>query len=44
MEYGKLNIRVLSDNDNQPIPGATVRVTSENEPERIIELIEKQSI
>ena len=37
MEYGKLNIRVLSDNDNQPIPGATVRVTSENEPERIIE-------
>lgn len=37
MEYGKLNIRVLSDNDNQPIPGATVRVTSENEPEQIIE-------
>ena len=37
MEYGKLNIRVVSDNTNYPIPDATVRITSENEPERIIE-------
>ncbi len=37
MEYGKLNIRVLSDNDNRPIPGATVRVVSQNEPERVLE-------
>lgn len=34
MDYGKLNIRVISDNDNRPISGATVRVVSENEPER----------
>lgn len=37
MEYGKLNIQVLSDNDNRPIPGATVQIRSENEPERILE-------
>lgn len=37
MEYGNLNIRVVSDNTNYPIPDATVRITSENEPERIIE-------
>lgn len=37
MDYGKLNIRVISDNDNRPIPGATVRIVSENEPERTIE-------
>lgn len=37
MEYGKLNIRVLSDNNSRPIPGATVRIVSENEPERVLE-------
>ena len=37
MEYGKLNIRVVSDNSGFPIPDATVRVTSENEPENTIE-------
>lgn len=37
MEYGKLNVNVISDNSNRPIPGATVRVTSMNEPERVIE-------
>lgn len=37
MEYGKLNIRVISDNTGFPIPDATVRITSENEPERTIE-------
>lgn len=37
MEYGKLNIQVLSDNDNRPIPGATIQIRSENEPERILE-------
>lgn len=37
MEYGKLNVQVLSDNDNRPIPGATVRIVSENEPERVLE-------
>lgn len=37
MEYGKLNIRVVSDNSGFPIPDATVRITSENEPENTIE-------
>ena len=37
MEYGKLNIRVVSDNSGFPIPDATIRVTSENEPENTIE-------
>lgn len=37
MEYGKLNVQVLSDNDNRPLPGATVRIVSENEPERVLE-------
>ena len=37
MEYGKLNIRVVSDNTGFPIPDATVRITSENEPEKTIE-------
>lgn len=37
MEYGKLNINVVSENTNYPIPDATVRITSENEPERTIE-------
>ena len=37
MEYGKLNVNVISGNDSTPISGATVRITNENEPERIIE-------
>lgn len=37
MEYGKLNIHVVSENTNYPISDATVRITSENEPERTIE-------
>lgn len=37
MEYGKLNIRVVSDNTGFPIPDATVRITTENEPEQTIE-------
>ena len=37
MEYGKLNVNVVSSDTNYPIPDATVRITSENEPERTIE-------
>lgn len=37
MNYGKLNIHVVSDNSGFPIPDATVQITSENEPENIIE-------
>ena len=37
MEYGKLNIQVLSNNDNRPISGATVRIVTQNEPEQTIE-------
>lgn len=37
MEYGKLNIQVVSETSNFPISDATVRITSENEPERTIE-------
>lgn len=37
MDYGKLNIHVVSDNSGFPIPDATVQITSENEPENIIE-------
>ena len=37
MEYGKLNVNVTSENDNRPIPGATVRIVDENEPEQTIE-------
>lgn len=37
MEYGKLNIRVVSNNTNFPISDATVRITTESEPERTIE-------
>lgn len=37
MEYGKLNIQVVSDNTGFPIPDATVRITTENEPEQTIE-------
>lgn len=37
MEYGKLNVRVVSDNTGLPIPGARVRITTDNEPEQTIE-------
>ena len=37
MAYGKLNVNVTSENDNRPIPGATVRIVDENEPEQTIE-------
>lgn len=37
MEYGKLNVNVISDNTNRPIEGATVRITTESAPDRIIE-------
>ena len=37
MNYGKLNIHVVSDNSGFPIPDATVQNTSENEPLNIIE-------
>ena len=37
MEYGKINIRVVSDTNNFPIDNATVRITSENQPEQILE-------
>ncbi len=36
MEYGKLDVNVTSELDNRPIPGATVRIVSENEPERTL--------
>ena len=32
MDYGKLNIHVVSDNSGFPIPDATVQITSENAP------------
>lgn len=37
MEYGRLNVNVISENGSTPISGATVRITSENEPEQTIE-------
>jgi hypothetical protein len=37
MEYGKLNVRVFSDNNNRPLAGATVRIINENEPEKTLE-------
>lgn len=37
MDYGKLNVNVISDNTNRPISGATVRISSMNEPEQVIE-------
>lgn len=37
MDYGKLNVRVVSNNTNLPIPDATVRITNDNEPERTLE-------
>ena len=37
MPFGNLNIQVNSDTDNRPIPDATIRINTENEPEQIIE-------
>ncbi len=37
MEYGKLNINVISDNTSRPVEGATIRITTENAPGRTIE-------
>lgn len=37
MEYGKLNVNVVSENTNRPIEGATIRITTENAPDRTIE-------
>lgn len=37
MDYGNLLVNVTSDNTNLPIAGASVEITSENEPEQIIE-------
>jgi len=37
MPVGNLNIQVTSDTDNRPIPGATIQINTENEPEQIIE-------
>lgn len=37
MDYGKLNVNVISDNTNRPISGATVRISSMNEPEQVID-------
>lgn len=37
MEYGKLNVNVVSNNSNRPIQGATIRITTENAPDQTIE-------
>lgn len=37
MEQGILNVNVISSNTNRPISGASVRVTSMNEPEQVLE-------
>lgn len=37
MEYGKLNVNVISDNTSRPVEGATVRITTESAPDRVIE-------
>lgn len=37
MEYGKLNINVISDNTSRPVEGATIRITTKNAPGRTIE-------
>ena len=37
MEYGRLNVNVTSERGSTPVSGATVRITSDNEPEQIID-------
>lgn len=37
MDYGKLRVYVTTERQNRPVEGATVRITSENEPENTIE-------
>ena len=37
MEYGKLNINVISDNTSRPVEGDTIRITTENAPGQTIE-------
>lgn len=37
MEYGKLNVNVVSETDNRPIQNATIRITTENAPDQTIE-------
>lgn len=37
MEYGKLNVNVISDNTSRPVEGATIRITTENAPGQTIE-------
>ena len=39
MDYGKLRVYVTTERQNRPVEGATVRITSENEPENTIEEI-----
>ncbi len=43
MEYGKLNINVVSTRDNRPVEDATIRITNENEPEQTIEQADTNS-
>ena len=37
MEYGNLNINVVSENTSRPVEGATIRITGENAQGRTIE-------
>ncbi len=37
MEYGKLNVNVVSTRDSRPVNGAKIRITTENEPDKTIE-------
>lgn len=37
MEYGTLNINVVSNRNNRPVEGARVRITTENAPDQSVE-------
>lgn len=37
MDYGRLNVNVVSENTSRPVEGATVRITTENAPDQTIE-------
>ncbi len=37
MEYGTLNINVVSEQNNRPVEGARIRITTENAPDQTVE-------
>ncbi len=43
MGYGKLNVRVISDNTGYPVPDATISITTDNDSDDVIDTVKTDS-